>query len=830
MPFFLVSLYNLNMGGLLRRPKFKLVLVTIVVLLFGYLYLGGRQGVAQDVVFDGRYAYVAMGEFGVQVWDLINPHQPQQVSNLDTLGSANGVAWEGGYLYVSDGEEGLHILSAGNPTNLQEVGSVTLPGVPEGVTVINRVAYVATGEDGLRSVDVYQPEKPYVLGHIDLEGYAQDVVVQGGLAFVTARNEGFYIISVVDPANPGLFSFVSTSSLRDVDVNGPLAYIADGPGGLKILDVSSPSGPRQVGSFVRETTQGKKFIATAVRVVGPYVLLGTESNGLLVINASLPDNPVLLTTLHYSEPSQSVEAWGEWVAVALGRGGVKWLKREAVDQLQEVARIETPGEPTLARLFSSYFAWAKNFDNQPSSKVIRTGFTWILEILILLLLGLYIWIFFFSQFVLPVRTLKERWQSFKHLSKYLWGSHGPAIFIRSGEIVERMGETKKKRPGVILLDTASAAVLRKREKITRTVGPGVVFTKGGEEVEEAVDLRLQRRTLGPQGDEDPFGPQTGEGSPSIRYVTRAITRDDVEVIPNITVEFRLRCEPGKGNTEYGFEEDPVNNSVIRKSIDVEAPSETQDRYFRWNEFPPYLAVDLWREYVNKFTLTQLFEPVMERGKRQLYDKDDQLVQLDGISETGLEVIARLVEERMTQERVEELDETGRPTGRKVPSDEYWLLRKRGIQVQKVRITNLRLPSEVEQKLVDRWQSLWLHRAKEERVFVENLQNRVISHSKEMALNDYVQAIFEHLGRIIKDKELPPEGMQHERFEYPPWGIDFDSDGGGAPQLSRKRSLAVEFLARKTLELCRSEPTLRRNLLAEEDELVNLIAWAQKQRG
>src|SRR5688500_6210710 len=76
---------------------------------------------------------------------------------------------------------------------------------------------------------------------------------------------------------------------------------------------------------------------------------------------------------------------------------------------------------------------------------------------------LFLWIAFFAQFVLPVRTFKDRQKIFSRLLTDLLGGHGPALFIENGVIKEHSGERMKSGPGVLWLDSASAAVTRDRK-------------------------------------------------------------------------------------------------------------------------------------------------------------------------------------------------------------------------------------------------------------------------------------------------------------------------------------------------------------------------------
>lgn len=133
-----------------------------------------------------------------------------------------------------------------------------------------------------------------------------------------------------------------------------------------------------------------------------------------------------------------------------------------------------------------------------------------------------------SQFVLPVRTRLERRLIFERLLRYMFGLHGPAVFIREGKIIGTASELKKSLPGVAFVDPKSAIVLEPQtflseeggsvssaqsfinqflillEKLlrgsqsnlqsqTRAAGPGLVFTGAGERIRGVVSLRQHIR-------------------------------------------------------------------------------------------------------------------------------------------------------------------------------------------------------------------------------------------------------------------------------------------------------------------------------------------------
>lgn len=136
-----------------------------------------------------------------------------------------------------------------------------------------------------------------------------------------------------------------------------------------------------------------------------------------------------------------------------------------------------------------------------------------------------------AQFVLPVRTVSERWKVFVRLYLYLSKRHGPAVKVREGKIVASEKELKRSLPGVAFVDLCSAIALEKRwlpiemggnkatphrrkfsirrlarilgvgrsrkkgdrEEAVRVLGPGIAFTEMGEKVRGVADLRRHFR-------------------------------------------------------------------------------------------------------------------------------------------------------------------------------------------------------------------------------------------------------------------------------------------------------------------------------------------------
>jgi len=377
------------------------------------------------------------------------------------------------------------------------------------------------------------------------------------------------------------------------------------------------------------------------------------------------------------------------------------------------------------------------------------------------------WLFFFSQFVLPVSKLADRVSIFTRLLAYLFGAHGAAVFVENGRVRERPGESGRRGVGVLWLDTASAAVLRSETSFTRTVGPGVHFIGWREYIHQTVDLHTQTYSLGPSDKDDPFGIQPGnpdfEAVLGRRKETSALTRDGIEVVANITLSFGISSSPESAHnqlTPFGFNRKNVEKYVTRNAS---------------REVVGKIVVDVWREYIRQIRFDQLFEspPGSERARQQ--------------------IIAQMVNDRLNKPLVDELDEYGRPReGRQVASPEYQQLQEMGIRAA-ANIRRLFFTADVEERLLNQWTSNWLKNAQRERDQVER-----------------VRAQRQRMGQNEAFKEFAVSASQDVGKYFP-----------------TTKAKAVEMLTHATLRGILRNAAVQRRLTTEPTLLSEIVQWMRE---
>jgi hypothetical protein len=432
-----------------------------------------------------------------------------------------------------------------------------------------------------------------------------------------------------------------------------------------------------------------------------------------------------------------------------------------------------------------------------------------------------LWLAFFVQFALPLRNFVQRLLAVQYGLRFALGQHGPAARVDDGSLPAEYPLGKPHKPAVLVLDTASAGVLRTRAGFTRSIGPGLTFTRQGEYLAGVVDLHGQlwpRNPRGPRGEEDPFAPQGESESDEAyrarqerRFETSEKSRDGVEVVPNISTVSLLdtevnpvfgdeppqqglwswlaRAMQGEPRSRFKYNPEAVRRVITAEAFASGANIEPEKRRIEWHQLPVILATDLWREYLRKFTFEELFRRLPDHGNK-----------------TGLQVIQEQVKARLTRDQVDELDDTGRQTGGLLRSREYDALRLRGIKVVSVNLRNFCLDARVDQQLEDLWFSAWERRAMDERDFVERRRTAAQREGELEALRDFARFAG---GPLLLPglSSLPRPRQDDERFD--------------------QMRLTVEALLRGTLRQARANSQLNLRIAGELKQLTEMLNWLER---
>ena len=183
---------------------------------------------------------------------------------------------------------GLSATTSG-ASNLVLVGQ--FGGATAAVDVVGDLVYAGIGPR-LAIFDLSRPAGPVLLGQTaPLPRVLESLEVHGDYAYVAAGSAGLRIIDVSDPAAPVEVGFAELLyQVWDVAVAGDHAYVANALGGLRVLSVSDPAHPVEVG-YANSVDYGNE-----VAVAGGYVYVA-DMGGLRTFdlsNPAIPDETWLL--------------------------------------------------------------------------------------------------------------------------------------------------------------------------------------------------------------------------------------------------------------------------------------------------------------------------------------------------------------------------------------------------------------------------------------------------------------------------------------------------------------------------------------------------------
>jgi hypothetical protein len=139
--------------------------------------------------------------------------------------------------------------------------------------------------------------------------------VAGDFAYLADGYDGLRVVDLSDPTAPIEVGWLDTPGYaHDVALAGKLAVLAASYGGLRLIDVSTPSNPVELGVFYgadrpnRVTTTGHYAI-----VVSSFLV-----NGLWVIDVSTPSTPVEVGSIEFYPPARDVAILHSNAIVAAG--------------------------------------------------------------------------------------------------------------------------------------------------------------------------------------------------------------------------------------------------------------------------------------------------------------------------------------------------------------------------------------------------------------------------------------------------------------------------------------------------------------------------------
>lgn len=287
-----------------------------------------------DVSYDPRgYLYVAVTGGGVGILDVSDPADPVEIAHIEA--PTNMYAFS---VFCSSNLLAIGWVPAmgSGKVDVYDVSDPRTPAYswtyqesllePYSVAIKDGYLLIATA-DKFMVVDMDSHEK---VAELDVQNDVQKMRIFGDTVllpfyFYTPDLEygGVTYVDVSDPANPQVLGVYSGGAGSfDAWLDGTTIYLADGSGGLLVLDASNPGNMRRIGKL--DTPD----LLYYVDQVNGYPVVSNPNSGILVFDPySNPDFPQIASQI-FIPPVQSTFSWdisasGDLLYVSTVGGGVR---------------------------------------------------------------------------------------------------------------------------------------------------------------------------------------------------------------------------------------------------------------------------------------------------------------------------------------------------------------------------------------------------------------------------------------------------------------------------------------------------------------------------
>ncbi|MBA3541164.1 MAG: hypothetical protein H0T79_16250 [Deltaproteobacteria bacterium] len=257
-----------------------------------------------------RYALIA--DFPVDVVDVTDPTAP--VLALQIPQDAHTLAVEQRdnkvYAYFGNYDGTCPIYDVTNPAAPQKLGSYTSPGsIVHDLSVENGVAYLNAWEGGFVAVDYANPAQPQLVGRWadtpTATSHSNWTTTVGGRHIAIHGEETFGAhlnVVDIDPASPTFMQPIGEWKTRDwVSIHnlmafGSKAYFTHYQDGIRVLDLSDPTAPTQLGYFNTWDPQAdyatsaffEGAVGLDVDLTRKLIFVADTPRGLLILRDATP--------------------------------------------------------------------------------------------------------------------------------------------------------------------------------------------------------------------------------------------------------------------------------------------------------------------------------------------------------------------------------------------------------------------------------------------------------------------------------------------------------------------------------------------------------------
>jgi hypothetical protein len=228
---------------------------------------------------------------GLFIYNISDPKNPFQVSHCFDLGASHGIVVTAPFAFIADLDYGLEVYNVTNPLDPNEIASYYYGESATELAINNSVCFLL-GETKFISLNITNPLSISKLDEYNISGlFGLDFIITDSYAFIPKWPSGLLVLDISDPLNIQFFSnYDFDSFVRTLYIDQEYLYAACSTNGLRIYSISDLSTPELIGEY---TNVGDEYGAYGLCKYNNYVLVCDYDEGLKAIEISDPTAPYL---------------------------------------------------------------------------------------------------------------------------------------------------------------------------------------------------------------------------------------------------------------------------------------------------------------------------------------------------------------------------------------------------------------------------------------------------------------------------------------------------------------------------------------------------------
>ncbi|MCK5158154.1 MAG: hypothetical protein KAR08_03290, partial [Candidatus Heimdallarchaeota archaeon] len=296
-----------------------------------YITNMSSAGSAYSIRILDQYAYIASSSAGIKIFDLIDPINPIEVGNFIDGSSFLELEIEDNFVYTIDDLDTLKILNVSDISNPVKLGEF-IGSHYDDLVVLNDIAFVSASAWGFSIMNCTNPNT--IVEMVKNDSRIRDIFVDSNYIYLTTSTRGVELLSIDSlPSVQPEFRF-GYGDIKEILIENNIAYLANGIGGVVIVNISDSQAPEKLGVF---NEGGKTY---GLYYNNDLLYVANDGLGLQILDVKKPTHPTKLGAFYDGGNARSVAVRGNRAYLADSSDGFEIINITNLESPFEIVQGE----------------------------------------------------------------------------------------------------------------------------------------------------------------------------------------------------------------------------------------------------------------------------------------------------------------------------------------------------------------------------------------------------------------------------------------------------------------------------------------------------------